>query len=328
MDKLLVVCGPTATGKTEFGIEMAMKLDGEIISADSRQVYQGMDVITGKDLPLNSQFSISDIPWRGRKLKIYDIEGMRVWMYDVVRPNEPFNVAFWHECAALICADVISRGKIPIVVGGTGLYVKSITEGLPQIDVPANPELRESLTHKSAGLLFNYLSKLDAEKAASLNHSDRNNPRRLIRAIEITQGQSKSKSKPVSEKNYDCLIIGLTASREELFSRVDKRVEKRMAEGAEEEVKKLVGQGYGWDLPSMSASGYRPWREYFAGQIQISEVEKRWKFAEHDYVRRQLTWFKKQKEINWFDIKEPGWKDRAEVQIRNWYNREKYATEN
>ena len=128
--KLLIICGPTATGKTGFGIEMANKFGGEIISADSRQVYKGMDVVTGKDLPKNDKRQVTNVKWRDRHLSFYEIEGVRVWLYDVVEPNEPFNVAFWKECFDLISADMQSRSKLPIVVGGTGLYFKSLRKAI------------------------------------------------------------------------------------------------------------------------------------------------------------------------------------------------------
>src|SRR3989339_1418163 len=122
MSKLLVVCGPTATGKTSLGLKMAQKFNGEIISADSRQVYAGMDIVTGKDLPPAVTSQVSNLSWQGRFLKYYEIEKIKVWGYDLVNPDQDFNVSFWNECAKILISDIRSRGKLPIIVGGTGLY--------------------------------------------------------------------------------------------------------------------------------------------------------------------------------------------------------------
>jgi tRNA dimethylallyltransferase len=128
MHKILIICGPTATGKTTFGIEIAKKFNGEIISADSRQVFTGMDIVTGKDLPPSSRLHVSNLKWRDRKLKYYIVDGIKIWLYDIVFPYEPFNIAFWNEASTRVISDVNRRGKIPIVVGGTGLYIKSLSK--------------------------------------------------------------------------------------------------------------------------------------------------------------------------------------------------------
>ncbi|KKW00078.1 MAG: tRNA dimethylallyltransferase [Candidatus Amesbacteria bacterium GW2011_GWA1_48_9] len=320
--KVLIICGPTATGKTRFGLQMAKKFKGEIVSADSRQVYVGMDIVTGKDLPSNLKSQISNLKWRDRNLGFYEIGGIKVWLYDVVSPNEPFNVAFWKECADIVIADIRSRDSLPVVVGGTGLYLKSLTHSLSQISVPPHQILRTQLAAKSAKYLFNYLNKLDPNRASRLNSSDRANPRRLIRAIEIALSSNQpppsllAKTRAEGEnlregRGVSYLTIGLTAPRAELYRRVDLRVDDRLRQGAEAECQRLVSK-YGWDLPSFTASGYRA--------LRSSEPKTIWSNLEHAYIRRQLTWFTHKPDVRWFDITASRWQSRAQELISSWYN--------
>ena len=320
--KVLIICGPTATGKTKFGLHIAKKFKGEIVSADSRQVYVGMDIVTGKDLPSNLKSQISNLKWRDRNLGFYEIGGIKVWLYDVVSPNEPFNVAFWKECADIVIADIRSRDSLPVVVGGTGLYLKSLTHSLSQISVPPHQILRTQLAAKSAKYLFNYLNKLDPNRASRLNSSDRANPRRLIRAIEIALSSNQpppsllAKTRAEGEnlregRGVSYLTIGLTAPRAELYRRVDLRVDDRLRQGAEAECQRLVSK-YGWDLPSFTASGYRA--------LRSSEPKTIWSNLEHAYIRRQLTWFTHKPDIRWFDITASRWQSRAQELISSWYN--------
>jgi len=225
MNRVLIICGPTATGKTKFGINLAKALNGEIISADSRQVYIGKNIIHGKDLLPKLKAQSSKLKWRDRYLKYYEVDGVKIWLYDIVYPNEPFNVAFWKECADIIIADIICRHKLPIVVGGTGLYLKSLSQSLSQISVPPNLLLRNELANKGPKYLFNYLNKIDSTRAASLNSSDRQNPRRLIRALEISLSDKSSPRLGGEVRSY--LQIGLTAPKEELILKIKERVKKR-----------------------------------------------------------------------------------------------------
>ncbi|TSC87795.1 MAG: tRNA dimethylallyltransferase [Microgenomates group bacterium Gr01-1014_16] len=284
MNKVLVICGPTATGKTKFGIEVAKKFDGEIISADSRQVFTGKNLIHGKDLPPNTEYRISNIEWRNKKLKYYEIEGVKIWLYDIVEPGEDFSVAYWKECADLVIADILSRKKLPIVVGGTGLYLKSLSQNLNQISIPPNSLLREKLNNKSPKYLFNYLNRLDSFRAAKLNVSDRQNPRRLIRAIEISL--SKLPSPRLGEgRGVRYLQFGLTAAREHLYERVNRKITDRINLGAASED------------PDLAAH------------------PAKWQGIEHGIVRHQLTWFKKQPGITWFDITRPNWQSQGIIKI-------------
>lgn len=332
MYRLLIIVGPTATGKTKLAISLAKRFQGELISADSRQVYRGMDIGTGKDLPANLKSlprrqagQKSPVKWKDKPINYYEIEGIKFWGYDLVNPNEDFNAAFFREIAWTVIQGIWKRGKLPIIVGGTGLYIKAITEPLTTLRIPPDKMWRkkaESLTLKQ---LQTRIKHIDYQRFNKMNNSDRNNKRRLIRAIELklknrqTNDTCEVTKKGALLETTSILKIGLTAPKLILFKRIDERVERRIQQGTENEVRKLLGQGYTFDLPSMSGMGYRQWQPFIKGEATLQEVATRWKLAEHDYARRQLTWFKKDKNIKWFDITRKGWKETVECLVREWY---------
>ncbi len=299
VSKVLIISGPTATGKTKFGLEIAKQFDGEIVSADSRQVYIGKNIIHGKDLPVTVNCQSSIVNWRGRRLKYYVVDGVRVWLYDVVNPGEDFSVAFWKECADLVIADIVSRNKLPIIVGGSGLYIKSLTQNLSQVSVPRNEKLRDQLLNKSVKYLFNYLNRIDSFRAAALNHSDKNNPRRLVRAIELSLSKEKLHPSPELKRGLsagmagvggEVLQIGLIAPRDYLYQLVNHRVSDRIAAGAAAE------------------------------DANLANSPVLWQNQEHAIIRHQLTWFKKQPNVTFFDVSAPNWQANATTFIKNWYN--------
>ncbi len=302
MDKILVVCGPTAVGKTSFAIDIAKQIGGEIVSADSRQVEKGMDIITGKDLPENAQLVISNLQWRDKKLGYYQIDGVKVWLYDIVSPDEEFNVSFWKECAELIISDIISRGARPIVVGGTGLYIKSLTTKMDTISIKPDKILRNRLANFTREELFEYLNNINHQKALSLNESDKKNPRRLIRAIEIASATSARNDNGVE---YSFLKIGLKSTLDNIFSRIDQKIQERISRGAKKEFD-LITHKYDRNLPSMTSTGYSDW--------------EKWALREKQYVKRQMTWFTKEPDIHWFDVQDEPWRGKAVSLVNNWYN--------
>ncbi len=304
--KLLIICGPTATGKTKLGVDLAKKFDGEIVSADSRQVYRGMDIITGKDKP----------------------EGIKIWLYDAAGPDQRFSVADYYELALKVVEDIWGRGKLPIVVGGTGFYIKALMEGIETMGIGPDWDLRSKLSNCQINELQIYLKKMDCERWEKMNESDRQNPRRLIRAIEIAQN-SKSQtliSKQITNSklqrpNVDYLTIGLTAPYKFLYERIDQRVDERVKMGAVEEIKKLLSEGYGWDNSVLGQTiGYQEWRDCFEGKANKEEAIQRWKFDEHGYSRRQMTWFKKIRDIHWSDVTKDDWREEVEKRIKAWYS--------
>lgn len=322
MNKLLIICGPTATGKTDIGVYLAKKYNGEIISADSRQVYQGMDIITGKDLPKKSELRI-----RNQELGINNKEfsvGYRlkdeipIWLVDIVEPNYTFNVGEYNKLAEKVIDNIWLRNKLPVIVGGTGLYIKSLIYPLDQINIPPNEGLREKLNKLSKEQLVVYLKKTNISKWNQMNSSDKENPRRLIRAIEISLYEKDSVKEIHSVKKYDVLQIGLTASQETLNGRIDKRVDQRVKDGALEELRSLL-QKYTQDNISFSATGYRQLLSVLKKEKNIEDAVKEWKRAEQKYAKRQMTWFSKEKNIHWFEITMPHYEIKIEEIVKKWY---------
>ena len=367
MNKLLVICGPTATGKTKLGLQLAKKFNGEIMAADSRQVYRYMNIGTGKDVPVSSKFQIPNskqIPnsqpvRQAGKFQIgyYLFEKIPVWLMDIIEPNYRFSVADYKKCAEIVIEDILKRKKLPILVGGTGFYIKAITEGIETIGVEPDWQLREKLSSCQIDELQIMLRDIDPERYRGMNESDRQNPRRLIRAIEIARwkcevrsgkldkevGSGRKKSHfshqyPASQFQHptSILFIGLTAPNEVLYQRIDQRVDERVRGGIEEEIRGLLEKGYTWESSALGSTlAYREWQDYFRkvpsvskvsrGEDELNEIKKKviqqWKFDEHNYARRQMTWFKKDPRINWFDMTQEGWQQKVEKLVKSWYSK-------
>jgi tRNA dimethylallyltransferase len=278
MTKLLIICGSTATGKTALAAKLAKKFNGELISADSRQVYQGMDIVTGKDKP--------------KDIKIHGL--------DLISPDEEFSVAHFVKYARTLINQIGKKGKLPIVVGGTGLYLNSLINPPQTLNIKPDWQLRKRLEGFSARKLLKLLKQLNPQRVDRMNHSDRNNPRRLIRAIEVNNRQTLTP--PVK---YDALWIGLTADKKILDKKIADRVQERIKAGAIQEWEKLKVK-YPANLPSMSSIGYR----------QLPDIAA-WIKAEQQYSRRQLTWFKKNKQIHWNP-------NNVVRLVKTWYTKKQY----
>ena len=297
MNRLVIVCGPTGAGKTAVAVMLAKKFDGELVSADSRQVYRGMDIGTGKDTTA--------------------LQGIPIWMYDVVNPDEKFSVSQYQKKANKYINDIRKRNKLPIIVGGTGLYIQSLIETIPTGGVKPNEALRKKFEKASLEKLQMILKQEFPAVWKKLNSSDQKNPHRLIRKIELGRaGVALVKPSLVVQ---DVCWIGLTASFTELYKRIDERVEKRVKQGVVDEVRFLQNKGYKWELPSMSALGYLKWKDYIEGKATIGEVTLNWKHDEHGYSRRQMTWFKRNKAIHWFDVTHDGFEEKIESLVNSWY---------
>ncbi len=318
MKKLLVICGPTATGKTNLGLHLAKKLRGEIISADSRQVYKYLDIGTGKDIPKNLRTK------ELKNLKIaryYEVDGVKIWAYDLVEPTEEFSVGQYVIFVSKILENIIKRKKLPILVGGTGLYIKGVVDGIPTASIPKNKTLRMSLESKEPFELYEILAQFDPVKAASMNASDKKNPPRLIRAIEIAEYRVKTKNISINQGRlkYDVLFIGLGAPKKYLYKIIKERVETRLKKGLEKEIRGLFEKGVTFKHQSMGSLGYKQFKGYFEGKKSNNEVIADWKTAEKKYTKRQMTWFKRDNRIKWFDITKSGWKNRVEKLVQRWY---------
>lgn len=327
MKRLLVICGPTATGKTALGINLAKKLNGEVVSADSRQVYKGMDIGTGKDVG-NIKYQISNIKSDLFDLGFYPINDTRIWLLDIVEPDYQFSVADYVECASSVIEDIRKRDKLPILVGGTGLYIKGIIDGIDTLGIVPDRKLRKRLENLSTHDLREELAEADPQKLQSMNESDRNNPRRLIRAIEISKSpnnkaplRSSGQANSNNFSNFDILMIGLTSPYNILYQRIDNRVDQRVKQGIENEIGNLLKNGFSWDNSVLGNTiAYREWESYFEDRKPKEEILKEWKFAEHGLARRQMTWFKRDNRINWFDISRGNWQPELENLTQRWYH--------
>ncbi len=310
MKKLLAIVGPTGSGKTALGIKLAKIFSGEVVSADSRQIYLGMDIGTGK-VSEDSKLKKG----RGR----WVVDDIAIYLYDIVSPEKKFSVADHQQLAYKTIKNIQERGKLPILVGGTGLYIRAVLEGLNIPKVAPDKKLRAELESKSLTKLFRELKKADPKEAEKI---DKNNPRRLVRALEVfyKTGERISDLKTRFKTDFDSLQIGLTADRDYLYEKVDKRIDEWFEKGFVEEVKNLIGQGFSKDLPSMSSLGYRQVRMYLEGKISLDEAKQRMKWEHHSYIRRQLTWFRRDPAIHWFDINEE-FTERVVSLISDWIGR-------
>jgi len=282
---LILIVGPTAVGKTELALQLAERMNGEIISADSRLFYRGMDIGTAKP----SMEERARVPHH---------------LIDIVNPDETLSLAVFQQKAKYIIADIHTRNKLPFLVGGTGQYVRAVTEGWSPPEVIADERLRGVLEkmkdERSAEWLHDKLRILDEESA---NKIDWRNARRTIRALEVilTTGRKFSAQRGQAESPYHLITIGLNRPREELYRRVDERIDLMFANGFLEEVKNLLAQGYSSALPSMSAIGYRECVKMLTGEMTEEQAKAEMKRITRVFVRRQANWFKESDpRIRWF----------------------------
>jgi len=279
--KLIVILGPTAAGKTNLSIKLAKEFDGEVVSADSRQVYKKMDLGTGK---------VTD----------EEAQGIPHHLIDVVDPKEDFNVVQFQELAYEAIDKITDRDKLPFLVGGSAFYLYSIVDGYVFPGVPPKPDLREKLQEKSADELYQKLKKLDSDRAEEL---EKNNKRRVIRSIEIAKELGEVpdlENKP----RYNCLLLGIKHPQEQLKKRIAERLEKRFEKGMIKEVKDLHEEGVSWQKLDNFGLEYRWIVRYLQGEIDKEEMkESLQKDIEH-FAKRQMTWFKKDDRIHWVNNKE------------------------
>lgn len=281
---LLVLLGPTASGKTALSLKIAHEFNCEIISADSRQVYKYMDIGTDKILP------------EARK-------GIPHYLIDVVDPCERFTVADFKRLAEEKIEEILERGHIPFIVGGTGLYIDVLTKNfsLP----PENKILRaifeKELKKYGKKYLYDKLKKLDPKNAEKIHP---NNARYVIRAIEIFMATKSPKNDKRAKSKYEVLQFGLNWPREKLFERIETRVDEQFKKGLNEETKHLLKMGYDKTLPSMTSLGYKEIIKYLDGELTLEKAAELLKKNTRNYAKRQTTWFKRDKNIIWLNAQE------------------------
>ncbi|MDO8240889.1 MAG: tRNA (adenosine(37)-N6)-dimethylallyltransferase MiaA [Candidatus Moranbacteria bacterium] len=287
LNKVIVILGPTSAGKSAVAIELAKKFDGEVVSVDSRQIYRGMDVGTGK---IPGTWNVE----RGTFLS----EGIDHHMIDVVSPRTNFSVAQFKKKADKAIADILKRGKLPILCGGTGFWIDAVVDNIVYPEVAPNWELRKDLETKSTEELFTKLKKLDTRRAENI---DAKNKVRLIRAIEICQavGRVPDNRSTLHVPRYASLKIGINPGKEKLHAKIKKRLDQRWKDGMLEEVQKLHKVGLSWKKIQSFGLGYFWIPKYLREEITLEELYERVYLAEKDYAKRQMTWFQKDKKILW-----------------------------
>lgn len=288
---LILLFGPTAVGKTEIAVRLAELMGGEIVSADSRLFYRGMDIGTAKP-------------------NLQDRQRIPHHLIDIVDPDETLSLAVFQSMAREAIEHIRLRGKLPLLVGGTGQYVRAVTEGWRPPEVQPNSRLRDELgriqQERGGAWLHARLEQLDPEAAGKI---DPRNARRTIRALEVilTTGRRFSKQRGRSDSLYRLVQIGLMRPRAELYARIDERIEAMFAGGLLEEVQGLVERGYSGDLPAMSAIGYRECVRVLGGEWTVEQAKAAMRRATRIYVRRQSGWFKvSDPDIRWFEAGNPG----------------------
>ena len=299
---LIAVLGPTAVGKTAISLQLARQFDGEIISADSRQIYRGLDIGTDK-------------------IGLAERSDVAHHLIDVVAPDQILTLAEYQRLAFAAVDDIHRRGRTPILAGGTGLYVRSVLDGLGIPEVPPNLALREELdayvAANGAEALHARLAALDPDAAARIDYR---NVRRVVRALEVclVTGQPISVLQRATPPPWRILRIGLTRPRAALFERIDRRVDEMMARGLLAEVESLLVAGFGPELPALTGLGYRQVIQHLHGELSLEEAVEEIKRQTRRFVRQQYTWFRlDDPRIRWFDLEQARYADIVAF-LANW----------
>ena len=287
MNKFVAIVGPTGIGKTRMAIQLGLRFSGEIINADSRQIYRHMDIGTAKP----SKEELAAVPHH---------------LVDIIEPNQEFSLPEYQKLANDAIQDIQSRGKVPFLVGGSGLYIWAVLEGWVVPKVAPDVTFRRGLEKKAeigqGAELYRELQHIDPAAAEKI---DPRNVRRVIRALEVNR-LADSKFSQLQQKQpppFQSLIIGLTACRTELYRRADARVDNMIKQGFVDEVKILLKMGYNLSLPSMSSIGYREIGQYLNGEMTLDEAVYKIKTGTHRFIRHQYAWFRiKDERIKWFDV--------------------------
>ena len=285
MKKVIVVIGPTSVGKTKMGVALAKKLNGEVISGDSMQVYRQMDIGTAK-------------------VTIEEMEGVTHHCIDILDPKDQYSVHDFQQTVRKQITEITNRGHVPIIVGGTGLYIKAALYDYTFSEMENNhDEINKKYRDYTNEQLYDHLKQIDEESAKILHF---NNRRRVLRAIEIYEQTGQKKSEMINEQEHICLydayFVGLTLPRELLYERINLRVDLMMKNGLQGEMESLIKQGLTRENQSMKAIGYKEWFDYFEGKCDLNEVSENIKKHSRQYAKRQYTWFKNQFDVHWYDV--------------------------
>ena len=286
MDKILIIAGPTATGKSGMAVKLAEELNGEIVCADSMQIYKYMNIGTAKTSETEQ-------------------DGIKHYMMDMVDPSSEYSVAQYAEDALPIIYDILYRKKLPIIVGGTGLYIESILYPLSfssaKTDLKIRIKLQQELNEYGKEYMYERLIRLDKKRAEELNIND---TKRVLRALELLEtGIVPSEKTDEIKRRFNACLVGLIADREMLYEKINNRVDLMFKSGLNEEIDELMQNNRcNFDSQSMQAIGYKEFKDYYKGAISIDEVKELIKKHTRNYAKRQITWFKKYNDILWVDV--------------------------
>ncbi len=292
--KLLCIVGPTSSGKTSAALAFAKQYNGEIINADARQIYQKTSIGTGK--PPGE--------WdENNEIKAYFVQGIAHHLMDTLAPEESSSVVHWHEQAEEIVEAIVARGHLPILAGGTGLYIQALVEGYAPPMVPPQREWREKMGQKTLSELVARLQERDPASAAII---DLKNPYRVLRALEVSEytGRSFVEQRKKHVSPYNILQVGFLHSREQLYQKIEQTIDEMLARGWVEEVRSLRVQGVPITAPAMTSLGYREINTFLDGTHTLSETRAAIIHTTQQYAKRQQTWFKRDKSIHWFSTKQ------------------------
>ncbi|MFA6097369.1 MAG: tRNA (adenosine(37)-N6)-dimethylallyltransferase MiaA [Candidatus Paceibacterota bacterium] len=297
---LIVILGPTASGKSEMALKLAKKYDGEIINADSRQVYKEMVIGTGSPAQIeneNIKNKSDNAKVKNRSFQPITLNNIPHHLFHFVSPKKSFSVAEYKRSAIKMIRNIHKKNKLPILVGGTGLYIRAIVDNLNIPKAPPNDKIRIALEKRSTEKLFSMLNKIDPRSASVIG---RHNKRKLIRALEVYKitGKPFSSQQIKGDQLFNVLEIGVSINRDKLYKKIDLRVDNMIENGLIDETKHLIKK-YSVKLPAMTGIGYKEIGQYLSGELALPEASQRIKFRTHQYARRQMTWFKRDDRIRW-----------------------------
>lgn len=321
--KLCILGGQTATGKTDTLLHLNKDFPSlfEAVIADSRQIYQELTIGTGKDIQSDAMFKqvhSMTIGQQAYSIGFYEGKSGAFWLYDVAKPRQPFASAVYRKLALYAISKIRNKHRIPVLSGGTGLYIKAVTHPPATVHIPQNQLLRQQLEKLSVKELQLKLKTSNSTKLNQMNHSDKNNPRRLMRAIEVASATAVN-TQGNNHAEFDTFAVYLTAPKTYLLNKIAHRIKKRLAQGMIDEVSTLLKK-YPEFLSTQAGHtpGYQEIADYLKGEISLHDAEEQWLTKEVQYAKRQETWFKKQPGFRRFDITAPSWYATLVTQLKEW----------
>ncbi len=294
MQKAIIISGPTASGKTDLAYTIAHNTSVVLLNADSRHVYKGLNIIAGKDLPSDAKYNPQGY---------YSYLNTQLYLFDVVNVTQDFNVNEYAKAARTVI-ESLSDTVVPVFVGGSNFYISVLRDEIETVNIPPDRKLRNTLAGLSVRELQNRLHEYDPRKLSGMNESDRKNPRRLIRAIEVAlfKRDNTVQTTSVVLDTYSVLHLGLTAPLEYIRQKINSRVDARLAQGAQEEAQALFKKFGSLSSNVKTANGYKQFFDYFQGNISFGQAIKEWKFSEYHNAKKQLTWIHGDSRIKKYSI--------------------------